>query len=137
MIKSSVGHIQFNIDPRNIAFYKEFLGFVGWVVVYEEHNILGVGNGQGASLWFSSVTKKVDNDYDGPGMNHLGIAVETQEEVDQVVSYLREHEIKPLFDTPRHRPEFCPGPGHTFYQVMFETPDRILLEVVYTGPIAK
>ena len=26
---------------------------------------------------------------------------------------------------------------HTYYQVMFESPDRILLEVVYMGLLAK
>ncbi len=36
--------------------------------------------------------------------------------------------------TPRHRPEFSQGPDQTYYQVMFESPDRVLFEVVYTGP---
>jgi len=38
-----------------------------------------------------------------------------------------------LFETPRHRPEFAQSPEQTYYQIMFETPDRILLEVVYIG----
>jgi hypothetical protein len=41
-----------------------------------------------------------------------------------------------LFDTPRHRPDFSQSPDHTYYQIMFESPDRILFEVVYTGPLA-
>jgi hypothetical protein len=51
-----------------------------------------------------------------------------------MVVYLREHNVQPLFETPRHRPEFSAGPDQTYYQVMFESPDRILFEVVYTGP---
>jgi hypothetical protein len=47
---------------------------------------------------------------------------------------LQQHGIQALFDTPRHRPEFCSSPDNTYYQVMFESPDRILFEVVYTGP---
>jgi hypothetical protein len=31
----------------------------------------------------------------------------------------------------RHRPEFAQGEDQTYYQVMFASPDRILLEVVY------
>lgn len=35
----------------------------------------------------------------------------------------------------RHPVEFS-VPGNTYCQVMFESPDQILLEVVYTGPKA-
>jgi predicted lactoylglutathione lyase len=63
--------------------------------------------------------------------------VESQNEVDQMVAYLRERNIAPLFETPRHRPEFSQDAEHTYYQVMFESPDRILFEIVYMGPLAK
>jgi len=96
--------------------------------------MLGVGNGSGASLWFCAPLKEINNDYDGTGMNHLGLTVTDQDDVDTMVSYLGQHGIQALFDTPRHRPEFSAGPDKTYYQVMFESPDRILFEVVYTGP---
>lgn len=136
-MKSDIGHIQFNIAPENMVFYRELFVFLGWTVLCDEPSMLGVGNGREASLWFAAPAKTVKNDYDGPGMNHLGIAVPTQEDVDQAVVYLQEHTIQPLFETPRHRPEFCSNPSETYYQVMFESPDRILFEVVYTGPLAK
>ncbi len=136
MIKSSVGHLQININAENLPFYKELMGFLGWSVWYEDPKMLGVGIEQGTSLWFDGHIKPVANDYDGNGMNHLGIAVPAQGDVDQVVAYLQEHGVKALFDTPRHRPEFCSGPDKTYYQVMFESPDRVLFEVVYTGPSA-
>ena len=66
-------------------------------------------------------------------MNHLGLKVEAQADVDQMVAYLQQHGVPALFETPRHRPEFTAGPDKTYYQVMFESPDRILFEVVYTG----
>jgi catechol 2,3-dioxygenase-like lactoylglutathione lyase family enzyme len=133
-MKSGIGHIVFHIDTVNIPFYKELLTFLGWAVWYDDPAMLGMGNEQGASLWFGNPIKQVINDYDGPGMNHLGISVEKQTDVDQVVEYLEQHGVAALFETPRHRPEFSGGPEMTYYQVMFETPDRILLEVVYTGP---
>jgi len=68
-------------------------------------------------------------------MNHLGIQTTTQSEVDETVAYLQDKGITALFETPRHRPEFS-SPGNTYYQVMFESPDRILFEVVYIGPKA-
>ncbi len=54
-----------------------------------------------------------------------------------MVNYLRERNIPPLFDTPRHRPEFAMNEEYTYYQVMFESPDRILFEIVYMGPLQK
>jgi catechol 2,3-dioxygenase-like lactoylglutathione lyase family enzyme len=96
--------------------------------------MLGVAGANGVSLWFGSEVKPVTNDYDGPGVNHLALSVPAQADVDTVVAYLAEHSIEQLFETPRHRPEFTPSLDQTYYQVMFETPDRILLEVVYTGP---
>lgn len=137
MIKSHVGHIQFNINPQHIPFYKELLSFLGWSVLYDDPSMLGIISEGHTSLWFSGHVKNVSNDYDGPGMNHLAIAVETQADVDQVVTYLQEHGVEALFETPRHRPEFCSSPDKTYYQVMFESPDRILFEVVYTGPLSK
>lgn len=133
-MKSTVEHIQINIDQANIPFYQELLGFLGWDVCYQDPNVLGVINEQGTSLWFTGPAKAADNDYDGVGMNHLAIAVNTKIEVDEVVEYLQDHSVKALFDTPRFRPEFGSGPDHVYYQVMFESPDRILFEVVYTGP---
>ncbi len=96
--------------------------------------MLGVSGAGGCSLWFGAGAKDVANDYDGPGVNHVALAAQTQAEVDASVDYLRAHNIATLFDTPAHRPDFVADPSQTYYQVMFESPDRILLEVVYTGP---
>ena len=134
MIKSILGQCQINIDLQNIQFYKDLMNFMGWKVVYEDHNILGVEDEHGTSLWFASPEKKIFNDYDGTGMNHLGFLVPRQADVDNAVAYIQKLGIPLLFETPRHRPEFCINENVTYYQVMFESPDRLLLEVVYTGP---
>src|SRR5712692_9605680 len=133
-MQSSLGHIQFNVRAASVPFYKDLMAFLGWQSIYEEEGMLGVGGSTGASLWFMSQTKDVSNDYDGPGMNHLGIAAESQADVDAAASYLRERGVELLFGTPQHRPEFAQGEDQTYYQVMFASPDRVLLEVVYTGP---
>jgi catechol 2,3-dioxygenase-like lactoylglutathione lyase family enzyme len=135
MIQSHIGHLVFCIDPQNIPFYKDLLTFLGWSVWYDDPAMLGVGDTQGASLWFGPVTKDVGNHYDGPGMNHLGLSVSSIADVDAAVAFLRERGVPALFETPRHRPDFS-SPGSTYYQVMFETPDRILIEIVYTGPLS-
>jgi catechol 2,3-dioxygenase-like lactoylglutathione lyase family enzyme len=134
MNKSNVSHLQINIHPQHLGFYKDLFNFLGWSVLYDDANMLGVGCEKGTSLWFDTRVKAVANDYDGAGMNHLALSMETVADVDEVVAYLQQKNVQALFETPRHRPEFC-APGKTYYQVMFESPDRILFEAVYTGPL--
>ncbi len=133
-MQTKLAHIQFNVRPENLPFYKDLLPFLGWQPIYEGDGTLGVVGPGGASLWFVGQVNEARNDYDGAGMNHLGIGVESQADVDAVAGYLAERGMDRLFETPRHRPEFARSDDQTYYQVMFESPDRILLEVVYTGP---
>lgn len=132
-MKSNLGHLQINIQIKNKAFYKDLFTFLGWSTLYEDENMIGVGCEKESSLWFGAGLKDVKNDYDGIGVNHLGVSVEKQSDVDEAVEYLKVHGVPALFETPRHRSEFS-GEGSTYYQVMFESPDKILFEVVYTGP---
>ena len=129
-------HIQFNVQAANLPFYKELMAFLGWPVIFEGDGFVGTGGPSGGSLWFIGYVKPVSNDYDGPGMNHIGLGATSQADVDAVSAYLTERGVELLFETPRHRPDFAHGPDQTYYQVMFESPDRILWEVVYTGPKA-
>ncbi len=132
-MKAGLSHIQLNVRAENLPFYRDLLAFLAWHTIYEDQETIGVGT-ESTSLWFTSQVKDVGNDYDGPGMNHLALGAETQADVDATVAYLRARSVELLFETPRHRPEFSQGEGQTYYQVMFESPDRILFEVVYTGP---
>jgi catechol 2,3-dioxygenase-like lactoylglutathione lyase family enzyme len=125
--------MQFNVLPEHIPFYKELLAFVGWQSLYDSAEMIGVADTNDVSLWFAGQAKTVSNDYDGPGMNHLALAAASQSEVDAVAAYLTKRGVELLFETPRHRAEFTQSAEQTYYQVMFETPDRILIEVVYTG----
>ena len=139
MNHAKIGHMQVNINMKNAAFYRDLFTFLGWKTLCDEEvapgvKLLGMEDENHASVWFADPQKKVDNDYDGVGMNHLGISVASQADVDAMVAYLKEHSVAALFETPRHRPEFCDGPANTYYQVMFESPDKLLFEVVYTGP---
>lgn len=132
-MQTSLAHLQVNIDPANAAFYKDMLGFLGWQTLYEGDGMLGLGAANEASLWFVGGLKDVTNDYDGPGTNHIGIGAQSVADVDAAAAYLKEQGISALFETPRHRPEFS-DENSTYYQVMFESPDRVLFEIVYTGP---
>jgi predicted lactoylglutathione lyase len=68
------------------------------------------------------------------GVNHIAIATSSQGEVDEAAGYLKNNNIAALFGTPCHRPDFASSESETYYQVMFESPDGVLFEIVYTGP---
>lgn len=137
MEKSTLGHLVVNIQGANQSFYKGLFNFLGWKLLIDDPKMLGVADVNNVSLWFLDPIKKIANDYDGIGMNHLAISVPRQDAVDKTVDYLQKQGVKMLFETPRHRPEFCGSTEETYYQVMFESPDRILFEVVYTGLLSK
>lgn len=132
-VKTQFGHIQLGVDGANAGFYRELMAFLGWDVLYDGDGMLGVGSGE-VSLWFSTKTSDHANDHDAAGLNHIGIRTDSQADVDAAVAWLAGRGVAALFETPRHRPEFAAGEGQTYYQVMFESPDGILFEVVYTGP---
>lgn len=132
-MQTSLGHLLCNVAATNLGFYRDLMGFLGWSVIYDAPYMLGVSSASGLSIWFQTDVKAVSNDYDGPGVNHIALHTSSIAEVDQTVAYLRQHGVAALFETPRHRPEFRSA-GETYYQVMFESPDRLLFEVVYIGP---
>jgi catechol 2,3-dioxygenase-like lactoylglutathione lyase family enzyme len=133
-MKTHLGHLELRVAPANLAFYADLFAFLGWKALYQDDNMLGLGSGERASLWFTTEVNAASNDYDGAGVNHIGIATTTQAEVDEAAAYLDGKGIAPLFETPRHRPDFASSESETYYQVMFESPDRVLFEIVYTGP---
>ena len=132
-MQTSVAHLQLNVARANLPFYRDLAAFLGLAMLYGDDTMLGVAASNQSSLWFAATANDARNDYDGPGMNHLGLGAASIADVDAVVKYLEERGVARLFETPRHRAEFSHG-DNTYYQVMFESPDRILFEVVYTGP---
>lgn len=133
-MRTHIGHIQFNVQAANLPFYRDLTAFLGWQTLYDTEEFIGVADASCNSLWFIGYVKPVSNDYDGPGMNHLAFSTETQADVDAAVDFLRGRGVELLFETPRHRPDFARSETDTYYQVMFESPDRVLFEVVYVGP---
>jgi catechol 2,3-dioxygenase-like lactoylglutathione lyase family enzyme len=102
-------------------------------MMMEERNMIAFGSFADFSIWFMEGLKSEEGDYDKKGVNHLGFKVEKQSDVDTVVEFLEKKNIRALFETPRHRPEFAHTEQDTYYQVMFTSPDNILFEIMYTG----
>ncbi len=133
-MNSSFYHIQININFKNASFYKNLFSFLGWTVIHEESDTVGYKSKTSGDIWFyDDGKKKEQSDYDNIGMNHLAIRVETEQDIDHLVTYLKDAKIETLFNTPRHRPEFVSSEEETYYQVMFKSPDNILFEVIYIG----
>ena len=133
-MQSGLSHMQFNVRAENLSFYKDLFGFLGWSTLHEGDDMVGLGGKNGESFWFAGQVKDVANDYDGPGVNHIAIGAESQADVDAAAAHLTAQGVALLFETPRHRPDFAWNETDTYYQIMFESPDRILWEFVYTGP---
>ncbi|HMO58589.1 MAG TPA: hypothetical protein PKA05_20810 [Roseiflexaceae bacterium] len=130
-MQSFLSHLQVNIRHETLPFYRDLMAFLGWGTLFESDTMLGVGSHE-TSLWFAAGAAETINNYDGPGVNHIAIGTATQADVDAAAAFLGERGVALLFETPRHRAEFS-APGQTYYQIMFESPDRILFEIVYMG----
>ena len=135
---SWIHHLLFRIDMANVPFYRDLFTTLGWDVAQEDEDVLGVVGANGELIEFTGTYHPdVTNDYDGNGLNHLAVGVESVADVDAFVAYMAERGIVPLFGTPRHRPDFAKystAEDGDYYQVMFESPDTILLEVIFAGP---
>ena len=107
--------------------------FMGWNTIFEMDEVVGYRSGTNEDVWFVKTQNKEVQDHDGIGMNHISFRVNTISDVDVIHSFLEKKDIKMLFDTPKHRPEFSSSPKETYYQIMFKSPDGILFEVVYVG----
>ena len=132
-MKSFLHHLQLNINSENLEFYIKLMEKIGLEVLAQEEGYAGFHLDSRSSIWFMPKTADSSNNYDGVGLNHTSFGANSVVEVDEVVSWLREQNIPLLFGTPRHREDFAMSENETYYQVMFESPDKLLFEVVYTG----
>lgn len=107
--------------------------FLGWNVIFETDKVFGYKSKRNGAIWFVKSDKKSMQDYDERGVNHISIRVMKQSDINSLVEFIKDRNIKTLFGTPKHRVEFVDNKSETYYQVMFESPDKILFEVVYIG----
>src|SRR5690349_19950907 len=96
-------HRRINRDPKNIEFYKNFMTFLGMSLIVEGEGFAGYKLSDQSSIWFMPAEKNTQGDYHTHGVNHVGFGANSMEEVNKTVDWLSLHDIKPLFDTPKHR----------------------------------
>jgi len=81
--------------------------FMGWNVIFETDEVIGYKSDRNGDLWFCKTVKNAASDYDAKGVNHISLRVDTLSDVDEIKNHLEKNNIKMLFDTPKHRPEFA------------------------------
>ena len=134
-MKASFAHIQLNVQnyAQHKDLYQKLAAYFEWPVIHDSEHIFGVDMGNEASIWFSQAPVTEKNNRDSDGLNHLGIAVNSRKDVDDFIeNFMKPNKLEPLFETPRERTEFM-YEGYDYYQVMFELPDAVLIEVVFNG----
>ena len=130
--RTSVYHIQINVSNANRAlpFYRAFFSYLGYRILEESPEHLGVSNGT-TDFWIieskgSHSKRKFHRK--APGLNHISFEVASAETVRKFTrDFLGKRNIKALYDSPRHFPEY----HKDYYAVYFEGPDRIKLEVTH------
>jgi catechol 2,3-dioxygenase-like lactoylglutathione lyase family enzyme len=132
-VKTYLGHIIFYGDPTNVGFYKALFEFLGWTTTSDEGGSFSTTDGSRCTLYFEGESNGTPHDHDGTGLNHLAVHTETQADVDATATYLKDKGVELLYGTPINRPEYADSENHLYYSAMFESPDGILLEVVYQG----
>lgn len=131
--KATPGHLVYLIQdfPSNVDFYKDMFDYLGFDTLMSNDMFHAVQSGD-LSLWFMAASDTTLNNRDAHGLNHLGLHLDSPTAVDEFITdFLNPNGIAPLFDTPRHRPDFA-GENGTYYQVMFQLPGDLLFEVVHT-----
>ncbi len=132
--KIPVHHVVYLIHDlgKYVESYRKLFHYFDYELVTDESYALGVKAPNGLSIWIMEAPKTARNDRDSNGLNHIAFAMDSQAAVDEFVKdFLEPNKITCLFDTPRARPDFT-GEKYTYYQVMFEMPGGILIEVVHT-----
>ncbi len=135
-MKAKFGHIQINVQDfeKNVDLYRKLATYFGWQTLHDGDGFFGVMMGESNSIWFSQAPVTEKNNRDSNGLNHIGIDVYSRNDVDTFIEeFMKPNNLEALFETPRERTEFM-YEGSDYYQVMFELPGTVLLEVVYAGP---
>ena len=131
-MKARVYHVQINVLDAavSVPFYKAFLGYLEYRIVYEAPRAAGFSNGT-TDLWLMATgARHAERGFHRKraGINHVAFMVDGRSDVDRFRDeFLAPRRIEPLYGTPREFPEYRPG----YYAVFFEDPDRLKLEVVH------
>lgn len=131
-MNTTFNHLSFNVSDakKSLPFYKELLTFLGYSVVSESPDHLGMRNSP-TDVWISETDSKFKAKgfhRKSTGINHICFGVKSRAEVDKFNNeFLKKRKIPALYNSPKAFPEYTKD----YYAVYFEDPDRIKIEVAY------
>ena len=133
-IKTSFNHLGLHVSDskRSFPFYKDLLIFLGYHIVHEKKNHLGMRNGP-TDVWLQETPEKHKTQKyhrKNTGLTHICFGVKSRELVDTFYrEFLQPRAIPTLYASPKAFPEYTPE----YYAVYFEDPDRIKIEVAFVS----
>ncbi len=131
-MKTTLSHIGINLssEEKSFPFWQELLKYLEFNLMLDG-NHFDASNGQ-TFLCFSATKPG----YQDPpfhrkhtGLNHVAFSVDSRQDVDRFVKeYLVPRKISTLYGGAKEY-DYAPG----YYAVYFEDPNRIKIEVAFTG----
>jgi catechol 2,3-dioxygenase-like lactoylglutathione lyase family enzyme len=131
-MKNFLEHISLNVSnpEKSFPFYKDLFLFLGYKIIRDNRECLAVRKEGTADFWIKATgTEYLPNKFHrkNTGLNHFAFVVESKQEVDRFYNeFLKERNIKTLYESPKSFPEYISD----YYAVFFEDPDRIKIEVL-------
>lgn len=102
-MKTTLYHIHLNVsDPKiSIPFYKDFFNYLGYKIIDESQDHIGVSNGT-TDFWIIATEEKYKPNLfnrKNTGINHLAFMVRSRGQVDEFVEkFLRTKNIPTLYN---------------------------------------
>lgn len=131
-MKTTLSHIGINLssEEKCFPFWQDLLKYLEFKLMLDG-NHFDANDGHTFLCFSTTKAGYLDPPFHRKhtGLNHIAFSVASSQEVDQFVKeYLEPRSIAALYDGAKEY-DYAPG----YYAVYFEDPDRIKVEVAFTG----
>jgi catechol 2,3-dioxygenase-like lactoylglutathione lyase family enzyme len=131
-MKTTLSHIGINLsnEEKSFSFWQNLLKYLEFDLMLDGNHF--DANDGHAFLCFSTTKpgyRESPFHRKRTGLNHVAFSVSSRQEVDRFIKeYMEPHNISALYGGAKEY-DYTPG----YYAVYFEDPDRIKIEVAFTG----
>ncbi len=131
-MKTTLSHIGINLssEEKCFPFWQDLLTYLEFTLMLDG-NHFDANDGHTFLCFSTTKARYLDPPFHRKrtGLNHIAFSVASRQEVDQFVKeYLKPRNIPALYSGAKEY-DYTPG----YYAVYFEDPDRIKVEVAFTG----
>lgn len=134
---NSIAHLEINVShlEKSKNFYLTFLSQLKWKMVLNNDKEVGFKGPDNVHLFLKQTENSFLSDVfhrKQTGLNHIAFRVESEQEIEDMRSFLKENNIKRLYEN--HSGDYSEEYHMKHYKaVFFEDPDRIKCEIVFVG----